>query len=586
MGKKNWKRVVALAFCFILLSGSGSAQAAEKITRSTEKYEVVLQDASRVFIGNKKPVDWNVGDKYFLTYTVSEVESNGTIQSGLVVTSDREQWYPHTKGGMQYDQKSLLCQEGYTYFLRFEVTEDGMRYVAARAKVEGEEDEYIRFPYVVDDLTTKGLWFGAWFGEGGTVTARLTHVRCYDENGNDLGVYGNKSQGVFAFRESEVQPLEGIDHSYSFSLENAACVAFGSAKPSMDDTIFLEYKISNVKAENINQSGVIMTSDPTAKYPHSPEVGYLNYAPHMNQDSACRLVEEGAHYFVRFDRKEDSYEVMVKRTLNGKEDFFSFEHFSGTASGDWPYAVLWIGENCSLTADFTDVKCYDSKGNNLAITTNQGVKVMHYGDLEDYSACEAVYYCKENNTFISLDDECNASKRVDGEATSDVGTYSIRETTLSLKIGEEEEKFDYIYTALTDKDNNRYVRLKESDVTFHSRFMGGDVIETVKVTAADGFKLKRPDEPAEEGLTFAYWKTGADEEYDFDTVVTHTMDLYAEWEGKDVRATISVPKKSITAMMVIIPAACVLLAAATITGVIFISREKKDGKAQEKEKNK
>ena len=76
------------------------------------------------------------------------------------------------------------------------------------------------------------------------------------------------------------------------------------------------------------------------------------------------------------------------------------------------------------------MKAYGSKGKNLAIQTNQGVEITHYGDLEDYSQCEAVYYCEENNTFIALDDECKAIRRGDNEQVSVTGTYSIREAVL------------------------------------------------------------------------------------------------------------------------------------------------------------
>ena len=568
----------------VLFCSSIFAYAKEDITRGEVNYEVVIQDASRVFIGNDKPVDWKVGDKYFLAYTVEEVTQNDVAQSGMATTNSREEHYPYTSGGLQYAQENLLCEEGYTYFLRFEVTEEGMKYVAAKSNAKTGESEYIRLPYQTGDLKTQTPYFGAWFAEAGKVTAKLSHGRCYDQNGNDLGVYGNKAQGVLSIDESRMSSLEGVNHTYAFSLKGASTIFFGSARKSDADTIFLEYTIKNVEAQNIGQTGAVMTKDTTVDYPHTTDYGYLNYQQHTAETEAPRLVSEGAHYLVRFDRTENAYEVLMKRTLpDGTVDYFSFPHFFGTESSEWPYAGVWIGEKCSLTADFVDVKCYDAKGNNLAITTNRGVPVEHFGDLEDYSKCEAVYYCKENKTFISLDDECNASKKVDGEEVANIGTYSIRKTTLSLNIGKETEEFDYVYTALTDEAGNRYVRLKETNVTFYSRFLGGKILEIVKVSPENGFKVAKPDNPKNDGHTFLCWKTAENKEYDFDTVVTGATELYASWEGEEVWDTVGAVVVSKAPILITIAGSSILVVA-TMLGIVSIGRRKKDGQAKEKNK--
>ena len=584
MEKKIWKHTVALVFCMVLLCSSIFAYAQEDITRGGVDYEVVIQDASYVFIGNDKPVDWEVGDKYFLAYTVEKVTQNDVVQSGMLTTDNRELHHPYTSGGLQYAQKNLLCEEGYTYFLRFEVSEEGMKYVAAKANAKTGESEYIRLPYQAGDLKKKTPYFGLWLGEMGKVTAKLSHVRCYDQNGNNLGIFGNKSLGVLAIDESRITPMKGIEHTYAFSLEDASTIFFGSARKSDSDTIFMEYTIKNVKAQNIGQTGAVMTKDTTVDYPHTTDYGYLNYQQHTAETEAPRLVSEGAHYLVRFDRTDKAFEVLIKRTMpDGAVDYFSFPHFYGTESTKWPYVGIWIGEKCSLTADFVDVKCYDAEGNNLAITTNRGVLVEHFGNLEDYSKCEAVYYCEANETFISLDDECNASRKVDGEEVANMGTYSIRKTTLSLNIAGETEEFDYVYTALTDKEGNRYVRLKETKVTFYSRFLDGKILETVEVTPENGFKVAKPENPQNDGHTFLCWKTAENKEYDFDSVVTGATELYASWEGEDAWDTVGAMVVS-NAPLVITIAVSAILVVATVISIVLIGRRKKDGKAKEETK--
>ena len=580
MKKKILKQVLALAFCFALLQSPISAQAEEKIIPSTVDYEVTLRDASLVFIGNERAVDWEVGDKYFLTYTVDSVEKNETIQSGMIVTSDPEGTHPYLNGGMRFAQQSLVCEAGYTYFFRFEVTKDGLEYVAAKAK--GEESSYVEFPYTTGEIKTEGPYFGVWIGEGGSVTAELTHVRCYDEKGTDLGIYTPAASQISI---SDMTAAEGVNHTYEFSLSEARCISFGNARKTDSDVAFLEYTVSNVDAKDVDQSGVNMTNAPTEVYPHGNNMGYLNYTPH-NADNPTKLLTEEAHYLVRFERGKESYEVLVKRTLaDGTVDYFSFSNWFGTYNANFGYVAMWIGENCSVTADFTEVKCYDGEGNNLGIQTNKSVKVSHFGELEDYSQCAAVYYCKETDTFISLDDECNASRRVDGEESASQGTYAIEQAVMTLRIGDEKEEFDYTYNAFKDKDGNKYIRLTESTVTFKTRFMGGDVIETALVTAEDGFKLTEPDDPKQEGRTFAYWQTGDGKEYDFDEVVMKNMDLYASWDGEGEWAlTSALGVSSNVWTVVIVATVCAVLIGGTVTGVIFINRGKKDDSTK-KEKN-
>lgn len=573
------KRVLTVIVVGIMLSMSVLAtSAAESITPSEVNYEASFRDATLIFLGNKKKVEWNVGDKYFLHYTVERVEKNKTTQSGMIVTPDPSATYPYLKGGMRFMNSSIICEEGYTYFFRFEVTESGLKYVAGKAK--GGESSYLQFPHTYGELKTKVPYFGIWIAEGEGFTGKLSHIRCYDEYGTDLGIYAPASSNIDI---EDMVAAKGIDHTYSFSLKNAPTISFGNSKKTESNVVFLEYKVSNVEAKNVNQSGALMTSNPGTTYPHGGD-GYLNYSPH-NTKSPTKLLSEGASYLVRFERGEEKFDVLVKRTLaDGTVDYFAFSEYAGKYQNNYGYVGMWIGEICSVTADFTEVKCYDAKGNNLGIRTNKGVNIKHFGNLEDYTQCEAVYYCKETDTFISLDDECNATRRLDGDKSANQGTYFIREAVMTLKIGEEEEQFKYYYNAFTDTEGNRYVRLKEYDVTFKSRFMGGDVIETVKVTAENGYKVTEPQVPSKEGRTFAYWQDSEGHKYDFDEVVMDSMELYAKWEGEQEWALTEVIGSKSNAMTIVIVAmTSIVLAGGTTAGIFYIrkgnrhdSKKKKD----------
>ena len=80
MKKKNRKHILILLSCIALLCNSIFVYAKEDITRGDVDYEVIIQDATKVFIGNEKPIDWKVGDKYFLAYTVEDVTQNNLAQ--------------------------------------------------------------------------------------------------------------------------------------------------------------------------------------------------------------------------------------------------------------------------------------------------------------------------------------------------------------------------------------------------------------------------------------------------------------------------------------------------------------------------
>lgn len=572
MNTRILKKVFALVLCCLMLCGSFSVYAAESITPSKKEYQVEISDAKCTFLGNEKPVDFAVGKKYFLMYTVDKVKKDETQQSGMIVTSDNKIEYPYLKGTMNYEQKSLLMEEGYSYFLRFEMTEDGMRYIAAKAK--DNENSYVSFSGDFGGVEPKSGYFGLWTSEIGNLTASLSHVRCYDEKGNDLGLHS--SRGVMVIEEGMMTPNPNVEHSYEFSLEEAKTVAISNSKRATGDVVYMEYTISNVNPAGITQSGVINTITPTASYPFG-DTGLLQYNQHQTPES--EMLVEGASYLLRFEKVEDGYSVIVKRTLDGKEDYLSFGWEYGDFT-DGDYYSIWFGEFSQLSADFTNVKCYDEEGNNLGIQTNQSILIIHHGNLEDYSQCEAVYYCKENDTFVSLDDECNASKRIDGEDSATVGTYYIRQSKLYLTMGDETEEFDYGFNFFMDENGNKYLRLKEVKVRFVSGFINADSIEEATTTAKNGYKLEEPSKPTKKNNTFKAWCLGDGTEYDFDTVVTEAFTLYAKWEDGNGNEYLAVEASggNILKPILAVGASIVLIAGTAIAATFVIKKGKENGK--------
>lgn len=569
MSMRIWKKVLAFAVCCVVACSALPVYAAKTIIPSQKEYTVEISDARCAFFGSEKQVDFSVGKKYFLTYTVDRVADNGTTQSGMVVTNNQSAEYPYLEGTMRYKNESLLMDEGYTYFLRFEMTKDGMQYIAAKAK--DEENSYVKFPVDFGGTEPTKGYFGFWTAETGTLTASLSHVRCYDEDGNDLGVYGSK--GVMVIADGMMDPNTEVAHSYEFSLKDAKTVAISNARPATGDVVYMEYTVKNVNPIGLTQSGVINTITPTASYPFG-DTGLLQYNQHTTPES--KLLTEGANYILRFEKGEAGFSVIVKRMVNGAEDYVSFGWEHGQFM-DGDYYSLWFGEFSELSADFVDVKCYDDKGNNLGIQTNQSILIIHHGNLEDYSQCEAVYYCKEKDSFISLDDTCNASKWQDGESTSIAGTYYIRQTKLYLTTGQDTEEFDYVFESFDDTEGNTYLRLRDRKVRFVSGVLGGEEIEEVTVTAKDGYKLSKPLEPTKKNNTFKGWCLGDGTEYDFDSVVTEALTLYAKWEngqGHEYLATEAFGGNLQTPLLVI--GISVVLVAGTVIATVVVIRKGKE----------
>lgn len=570
MKRKVWKQVLAATFCFILFFGTMTVQAEETIKHSTVDYDASFYDATQIYIGNEKAVDWEVGDKYFLHYTVTEVTKDDTNQSGALVTSEPELNFPFLKGGMHFGSDVSITEEGWTYLFRFEVTENGFKYVAGKAK--GTESSYVQFPFSVGEIETKGPYFGVWISgtEGQTLTAKLAHIRCYDEYGNDLGIMAPKATQI---SESDMNPLD-VPHSYSFSVEDVACLAFGSARYSKSDVIMLEYTISNVKAEEVTQSGAEFTNAPTAYYPHTIGMGHLKFDFNTTEEPS-KLITEGASYLVRFERQKDNFYVLAKRTMpNGAVDYFTFAVDEGSYNEAFGYVAMWIGQECKFSADFTNVKCYDGEGNNLGIQTNKGVIVTHYGDLEDYTQCAADYYCKKNKTIITLNQECDASVKGIDEAEGASGVYSIREGILKLKVNDAEEEYTYAYEYIKDAEGNKYVRLRENSVTFVSKSIDGEVISTAVVSSETGWKVAKPEDPTGGNGEFTGWVDGSNKEYDFDEIVTDAKILYATWDGDQEWEVLQSIVNGLDMSLVITGVVCILLIGGTVAGSILLVRKR------------
>ena len=565
--------------CVLMCSTVLVTNAEETVTPSKKAYTVDLYNAGEFFLSNKKEVNVSKGQEVYMTYTVETIETNSIQQQGFIATTDREQLYPYDGCGvMQFDYTSVMLKPGYTYFLKMEITEFGFEYAVAYSN--GQDEDYVVFNRSAGKLQDDTKYCGAWFATG-TVTGKLTNVRCYDKKGNDLGVAASKGRGVTVYDATKMKAKSNIEHSYSFELQDATHVAISNKKPTKANVVYMEYTIKDA-TNNFSQTGVEMTNSPTATVPHAGNAAFLRYN-HILDGSGSILALSGAKYLIRFERTEGGFDALVQYTLDGKTRFTSFGKEYGSYDPNYRYFTLWFGEgsDCKMSAKFENFKCYDEKGNNLAVQLNQKkIDIVHYGGLEDYSPCEAAYYCATNDTMITLSAKQDVVIK-SGAEKSNSGTYRIDGQTLTMKMGKQDAKYEYAYVHMIDENGNKFLRLKEYQV----KFVTGK--ETVSETASmeNGYQITKPEEPTLKNNEFKGWYLGDGTEYEFGNFITESITLYAKWvdgDGNEYLATdgdILTPKMDLTPVVVI--SICTLIVAATVCGMVLIMKR---GKKNETDK--
>lgn len=573
---KRAKKILCLLLAGVLMMAPAlQLKAAETVTPSKTEYNVLFGKSNAVFLSNEKAVSLSKGETVFLAYTVEYVEEDTSGMNGVIASADRKAEYPYDKDGiMDFRRESVLMKEGYTYFYKIQATEYGFDYVVAYSN--GSEEDYITFNETIGKVKDNLVYGGAWFT--GSITAKLSHVRCYDEDGNDLGVAVTPGKGAVVFEDEEMQSNQEINHRYEFELKDAFGVAISNREATKSDVVYMEYTVQTT-SNKLLQTGVEMTNSPRATIPHDGGNGYLYYE-NITDDLGSKLAISGATYLIRFERAEQGFDTIIRYTLNGKVNYISFKDKAGNYDPEYEYFTLWLGGSAArnITAKFTDFKCYDEKGNNLAIQLNKtDVPITHIGGLEDYSICQGMYYCLENDTFIALDAQQTGSVQVDGEQAQAIDKYVVENNALTLNLKGETKEYEYWYLFIRDDAGNKYVLLKDCVATF----VTGTEEYTQSVTADNYFKIVEPKEPQLKGNTFVSWCLGDGTEYDFDSVVMESVTLYAKWSdghGNEYLATeyqVDAGAKNFDAVPIIAIIICMLLILGTVVGVKMLFKKGK-----------
>ena len=575
----NRIRVAAVAlvimFCTLLPMNS-LLVSAEEVKSSSQEYEVYFSGNHSSFLCNKKTVGNKPGTEYYLTYTVEKATSSG-LQNGLLGTCAPQTEFPYIDGNgrLYYVQRETekdeapLLLEGYTYFIKYTVTESGFRYIASRAKDDSSEYFVIENKFSQGEpKSTNYGYFGLWLANGNT-TAHLSNVRFYDKAGNDLGVWSPWSKATVA-KSGITQKDTQVEHWYRVEARDLVNLAISNETPLTTDKMYIEYTVSESES-TCRQTGVSNSNYPDVTYPH--ERGLLRFQGKDNEVD-CLLLQPGADYLIMLEKGEHGFSAYVQITKDGKTSFVTFPQLSGKFDPDAQYFSLWFGQGGDWKANFVldNVKFYDSNRNNLgAQSNNSAALIRHFGAMTDYAGCEGIYYCEDDGSFYKLYETKEVIYEKDGKSIK--GTYSISENKITLVSERGTETCDYLYRGFTTKDGNYYKRLYTYNVSFVAG--NGNPIEKQVLNMENGYLAKQPEDPVLDGCQFEGWCTSDGKAYDFSTVVTSSKVLYAKWSDGAGVEYLAVGEDEIVKLDTtpyVSVAICSVLIIVTIVGIVLIKR--------------
>lgn len=568
-----------LVFCLAapLLVGT---VAADEVVPSNEEYTLSFSGVEEVFFGNATATKIKSGKEVYLTYTVDKVRTDHkAVQHGVLATKRPDTRYPYDKGGVLcYSDDAPIMEQGYTYFFKFSYSEEnGFEYVAARAK-KGTS-QWVFFDSRVGDETDNYTHYGIWLA-GGVVSVRLTHVRCYDADGNDLGIYAPKHKDTLLDEATERKTNDELDHKYSITVNNATNVVISNAQQTSSDAVYMEYTVKESSKTHIYQWGLINHHAPQKKYPHAG-AGYLFYEMAEKNPGQGYLLQEGASYVITFVRRNGQVLILVQRTWKGKVEFKEFVNTTGVYNQNDPYFSLWLGEGADypVNCELVDFRCYDGNNNNLGVQSNDSsnlIKIEHFGELEDYAGCEAVYYSEQSGSTIML--YADKTAKVTRDGFSQTITYKIKDDVLTLNFTDRTEQYAYFYQQFTAEDGNVYIRLGQYKVSFETGTE--EVIEPVTVNAQCGYFVAPPETPHKAGAEFAGWYLSSGEEFDFAGLVTESVTLYAKWtDAPDYQNLDGANKLNDIDRIIAVVISALLLIAGLAVSVIVLKKGRKYEKA-------
>lgn len=331
----------------------------------------------------------------------------------------------------------------------------------------------------------------------------------------------------------QFEPL--VDSCYDFVVENAMNICISNLEKTKSDVVYMEYEVGKVTKDQSNQTLLSVSTSPSSMIMGGIGKGKSNVLNYKTESGSPMLVS-GAKYYICFAKRDGVLETYAQRTIGDKVEIIKFPYQYGEWHDAFEYFTLFFGEERSrkISCEFKNFKCYDESGKNLGIqldSENVAVEIIQKGLLDDYSLCEAAYYCEEKPELglIVLGEKGKGYRDINGQKEEfEYGVYAKGKepASINLRFKSGKEVFEYQYVVMTDGSGNKFQRLQDAKVTF----VVDEESRTEEVTAANGYRIAEPEAPSKKGTKFLGWYLGNDEKYDFHSIVSESVTLYAKWE--------------------------------------------------------
>lgn len=401
--------------------------------------------------------------------------------------------------------------------------------------------------------------------------------------------------GGFTVQAAEDQMSEAVKFQptihtyYNITLEKASNVYISNEDTTDSNVIYMEYEVGEVREDLSNRTGFATMKVPLLYTDVLYNIGdgqcsYINFADGTQNP----LLVPGARYYICFLKTSEGFELLVQRTVDGKSVNIAFPSRLGEWDNAFRYFALHFGVDTTHTVscELVNFKCYDGNGKDLGIRLNNQKKtgkIATVGTIREHSICEGVYYCEERPELgmIVLGENQKGYRKIEDkteEFSYGVVANGADKATLSLKFPDGKEVYSYQYVLILDDDENCYRKLKSPKVTF---VVDDEVIDVVYATFEEGYRIKQPEAPQKDGFTFDSWYLGNEEKYDFDTVVTESLTLYARWNeghGNEYVQVGNSADEKMDVKLLISVIGSIVIGSGCIVGSVLILRGKKHGR--------
>lgn len=262
--------------------------------------------------------------------------------------------------------------------------------------------------------------------------------------------------------------------------------------------------------------------------------------------------------------KVSSHQVILNDGMGGSEKFLvaSGETFIPTLTrSGYVIDKLYNVDTAGVFAAGTDTVHSD-----IELTV-----VWKYDEVDDYSSVVGSYYCLDKKAMLTL--------KLDNVATLDGNTYAYYLLTSDEIIIEGLGNGTYNGTYINFVGN--YVKLGEFTVVFDTG--RGNAAPEKQTVNGGSYKAVKPENPTLEGYEFVCWVTADGEEFNFDTVITKSTQLFAKWNKiptENVEDDVVLPPKdkgdndSSALVWIIVSVAVFVVGAGTATTVILIKKKR------------